>query len=77
MTSMTMTKTMPRKKKRIGIKAQHLIEALALGTLLVLLLPELAWAKDKEKAKKPQSYSLVAGTVFRPPGFALPGAEVT
>ncbi len=78
MTTSTMTtKTMPRKKKRIGSSASPLLRALALGALLVLLLLEVLMAKDKEKAKKTESYSLVAGTVFRPPGFALPGAEVT
>ncbi len=76
-TSTMMTKKKPRKKKRTGINRSSLLMALALGTLLVLLLPEVSLAKDKEKAKKPESYSLVAGTVFRPPGFALPGAEVT
>ena len=71
-----MMRTKPRKKKRIGTRARQLFH-IALGALLVLLLPEVLLAKDKEKAKKPESYSLVAGTVFRPPGFALPGAEVT
>ncbi len=75
-TSTMMTKTMLRKKKRIGNSPPSLLRTLALASLLVLL-PEVSLSKDKEKAKKPESYSLVAGTVFRPPGFALPGAEVT
>lgn len=76
-TSTMMTKKMLRKKKRIGNSPRSLLRTLALGALLVLLLPVVSLPKDKEKAKKPESYSLVAGTVFRPPGFALPGAEVT
>jgi hypothetical protein len=44
--------------------------------LLVLVLPgEPASAKDKKKA--PPAVAIVAGTVFRPPGFSLAGAEVT
>ncbi len=47
------------------------------GSLLVLLLLLLAGsrslpAQDKEK----KIYSVIAGTVFRDPGFALPGALV-
>ena len=30
-----------------------------------------------QKPAKQESYSIVAGTVFRPPGFALAGAEVS
>jgi hypothetical protein len=32
--------------------------------------------KPKKSSETPQSFGLIAGTVFRPPGFALPGAEV-
>jgi hypothetical protein len=35
----------------------------------------LCLAKDKKKST--ESWSVIAGTVFRDPGFALPGAEVT
>lgn len=34
-----------------------------------------AFAANKKKA--PQAYATIIGTVFRNPGFALPGAEVT
>jgi hypothetical protein len=38
--------------------------------------PALSAAK-KEKSKNASApYALIAGTVYRPPGFALPGAEV-
>ena len=49
----------------------------ALAVALFFLVLGVSLAKDKEKAKKPESFSVIAGTVFRPPGFALPGAEVT
>jgi hypothetical protein len=32
---------------------------------------------DKKKERAAEAYSVVAGTVFREPGFALPEAEVT
>jgi hypothetical protein len=38
--------------------------------LAVSLLP--LWAEEKSKAE----YALIMGTVFRPPGFSLPGATV-
>lgn len=31
---------------------------------------------SKDKDKKSEAYALVAGTVFRDPGFAMPGVEV-
>jgi hypothetical protein len=40
---------------------------------LLLLLP----AASAEKRKQAEPYGLVGGTVFREPGFALAGAEVT
>jgi hypothetical protein len=47
------------------------------GLLLCLaclcVVPSLA---SKKKDTKNDSYSVVAGTVFREPGLALPGAEV-
>jgi len=42
------------------------------------LLALLAWSSWAAPAAepKPAAYAVVAGTVFREPGFALPGAEV-
>jgi len=53
-------------KKRSGSRA--------LPAALILLTLTGLTARDK-KADEP--YSIVGGTVFREPGFALPGAEVT
>lgn len=40
------------------------------------LLAPIGLGAAKKKAP-PEHYGLVAGTIFRDPGFALPGAEVT
>lgn len=45
------------------------------GLILLLVSGVSSFAAEK-KSKKQESYSIVAGTVFRPPGFALAGAEV-
>jgi hypothetical protein len=40
-------------------------------------VPGSARKKEKEKEKdKPAPHALIAGTTFRPPGFALPGSRV-
>ena len=44
--------------------------------LAVLLVPVGAVGAGAKK-KAPEPYGLVGGTVFRDPGFALPGVEVT
>ena len=44
-----------------------------LAILLVITGTWAGYAKDK-KASEP--YAIIAGTTFRPPGFALPGAKV-
>ena len=46
------------------------------GLLVLFALSITGFAAEK-KANKQESFSIVAGTVFRPPGFALAGAEVT
>lgn len=66
LTSTRMKKTRT-KKKRIG----NSFRALAL-----LLAVSSCWAGD-HKDKPAEVYAVVAGTVFRVPGFALPGAEVS
>jgi hypothetical protein len=67
MTISTTTST-KRKRTRTGSSLAWWLLALAL-----LSLPAAA----REKKKQPQPSATVAGTVFREPGFALPGAEVT
>ncbi|MCU1338383.1 MAG: hypothetical protein JWO19_3964 [Bryobacterales bacterium] len=46
---------------------------------LVLLLPALLWARGlpaQGNRKQTEPYAIVAGTVFRDPGFAQAGASV-
>jgi len=61
----TMTRTRKKKtRKRTGIRV------LALLALALLCVAGLA------AREKPKPYAVVAGTVFREPGFVLPNAEV-
>ena len=48
----------------------------AVAAALAMLLAALSMAAGKHK-QDPAEYAVVAGTVFREPGFALAGAEVT
>lgn len=67
-----MRKTRKRKRRRkttIGVKLVVLLLLLALSPILPAGL--------LEAGDKPSESAVVAGTVFREPGFALPGAEVT
>ena len=60
-----MKRRMMRRRKRSGI------------SLLLLLVGLVPIAEAGKKKAAPESYALVAGTVFHEPGLALPGAEVT
>jgi Carboxypeptidase regulatory-like domain len=46
-------------------------------SLICLLIAASPLAAAGKKKAVPEAYSIVAGTVFREPGFALPQAEVT
>jgi hypothetical protein len=43
---------------------------------MVFWSPAASAAKKQKSRDASAPYALIAGTVFRPPGFALPGAEV-
>ncbi len=58
-----------RKKKRT--------KRIGSSVLPVLLLLATAAARGDKKQKELQTYAIVAGTVFRESGYALPGADVT
>jgi hypothetical protein len=47
------------------------------GFLLVLSLLATGWECSAGNKKPPDEYSIVGGTVFRDPGFAVRGAEVS
>lgn len=59
-----------RKRTKIG---NSLVFAL-LSVLLVLIIPLFA-EKDRNRPNAVE-YAVIAGTVYRPPGFALPGAQI-
>lgn len=64
-----------RKRKKRTRTGNRLLLLFAL-----LFCCALCPAKDKDKEKKPkasETWAVIAGTVFRDPGFALPGAEIT
>jgi hypothetical protein len=71
------TKKKKRTRKRTSgnsFRARRLLIAIA---FLVTLLCPAAFSAKKEKQKVAAApFALIAGTVFRPPGFALPGAQV-
>lgn len=67
-----MRKTRKRKRRRKTTIGARLIVLLLLLALSPILPAGLLGAGDK-----PSESAVVAGTVFREPGFALPGAEVT
>lgn len=49
---------------------------LALGLSVYFALPAWAEKKPKKAGGSSAQYAVIAGTVFRPPGLALAGAEV-
>jgi hypothetical protein len=46
-------------------------------SLLVACVGLVAWADSRKGGAAPQEYAIVAGTVFRDSGLALPEAEIT
>lgn len=61
-------------RKRRKKKTKNGVSSAFAAILLSLMALPLAAGKHKQA---PAEYAIVAGTVFRDPGFALPGAEVT
>src|SRR5689334_23863138 len=71
-TRMTRTKTRMRRKSKSGLVV--LLPALYLAQIL---FPQAGAQGTKKKAQKEaEPYAVIAGTVFRDPGFAQPGASV-
>ena len=70
------TTTSMKKRRKRKTKSGNKVRACCL--FVAVLTAGLCAAKDKSKAKTAQQpYATVAGTVYRDPGFALEGAEVT
>ena len=68
---------MMRTRKRTKTRSGKVIPAI----LLVGVLTSSAFASGKankpdKRTNHPAPYALIAGTVYRPPGFAVPRAEV-
>ncbi len=68
-----MRKRKTKRRTRIGSSARFLLLA---GLVLPMSPAALPHPAGAEKHAANSAYVLVAGTVFRDPGFALPGAEV-
>jgi hypothetical protein len=70
-------RTRKKTKKPSGVRtAAGLARAIA-WTFLLLGLLGVAGVRAAGKKVKQPSFALIAGTVFRDSGFALPGAEVS
>ena len=71
----TRTPRKRRKKTRTGSSLRFFIAA---AVVAVTVCPALFAAdkNDKRKSEASAPFALIAGTVYRPPGFALPGAQV-
>jgi len=71
---------MRTKTKRTRSNAVRHRAALAcLGALLAAVGGSVSWAQQtsgKKSSNKQTAYAVIAGTVFRDPGFAQPGAAV-
>lgn len=59
-----------RKKKRTTTTGSRLLVA------FLLLFGLAALPAFAGKKKSPETFAVIAGTTFRPPGFALPGSRV-
>jgi hypothetical protein len=57
------------------MKTKTTMSGSKLIVLLALVLAGVIQARNKDK-KAAESFAIIAGTVYRPPGFSLPGAEV-
>lgn len=67
MRTMRTRKKTKRKKTTTGVSRR--------GVLALFLSPLLSFGELQKKAPPP--HAVIAGTIFRHPGFAVPGAEAT
>jgi hypothetical protein len=71
------TKRKKRTKKRTsGSNPCSIRLLIAIAFLLTLLCPAALPAQKEKQKVAAAPFALIAGTVYRPPGFALAGAEV-
>jgi hypothetical protein len=69
-----MTTTETTGRRRFLCRAARVASLIAAAGLLGMG-PGSTWGNQKKSKRAP--YAVVAGTVFRPPGFAMAGAQVT
>lgn len=69
-------RTTRKKTRRKTTKSGKIATVLLLLLLAVGSLPGWDRKEKKQKAGAAEPFALVAGTVYRPPGFGLPGAAI-
>jgi len=76
---------MTRKRKKTTTKTRTtsgskfaglLVPVFVLALFVLLVAPAAAEKKPKKPSGASEASSVIAGTVYRPPGFALPGAAI-
>jgi len=67
-------KTMRKRKKRTT--TGNRLAWLALALFVFLAAPVAAEKKPKKSNGISETFAVIGGSVFRPPGFSLPGAEI-
>jgi hypothetical protein len=65
-----------KRKTRMRTNTGSRLSSAILVLLVLLAEPALSAKKPKKASEAAQPFAMIAGTVFRPPGFALPGAQV-
>ena len=64
------------RKRTSGSKPRAGLRLIAVAFLVALLCPAAFSAKKDKQKEAAAPFAVIAGTVFRPPGFALPGVDV-
>lgn len=70
------TMTTRKKKRKTRTTSGSKLAGLVLALFVLLVAPAAAEKKPKNPSAASEAFSVIAGTVYRPPGFALPGAEI-
>ena len=73
---MTMMTRKRKRKKKVRTTSGSKLAGLILALFVLLVAPAGAEKKPKKPSAASEAFSVIAGTVYRPPGFALPGAEI-
>ena len=68
--------TRKKRKRKTRTTIGSKVASLVLALLAMLVAPAAAEKKSKKPSATSEAFSVIAGTVYRPPGFALAGAEI-